>query len=452
MIAHALLGLWVRSFLASLARLRKDEPMWEDYYGWGGPQQYDWGGDYMQYATPISGGYSSYDPITLPPEFWPDQGTYDRTAEQMQSFGIAPPPIGTIDPRATSELGNALYNQESFLESPLAPALVMMGGAALGGAFANGGAGYGAALGGASTPAYTGAVTASGLPTGTAAAAGGGFGTLSGAVPAVGATPGIAGGIGATMPGILDSTGYPIPGTETVASGGNMWQNLLGGMSGNWGSLIGGLLGAIDANNQPDSMTTNQGGTSTSTYGQTLPGQITAPAGQALTSLQGLFQNRAGADPATLAAIQRLQGFGGQTNPYLDNVFNTAADSTQSRLASEFARSGRNVGGADHQGFRSDELQTLAAGIYGNGYEAERNRELASAMPLLGAGDYLRNLPMQDITQYLTGLQGLLPFFPGTQTQNTSQTGSVTQPLFNNPLAGFLGGAQLGSLFSRPGG
>jgi hypothetical protein len=29
--------------------------------------------------------------------------------------------------------------------------------------------------------------------------------------------------------------------------------------------------------------------------------------------------------------------------------------------------------------------------------------------------------------------------------------GTNTQPLFNNPLAGFLGGAQLGSLFTNQG-
>jgi hypothetical protein len=79
---------------------------------------------------------------------------------------------------------------------------------------------------------------------------------------------------------------------------------------------------------------------------------------------------------------------------------------------------------------------------------------MASVYPMLQGGEYLRNVQQDQLNagntsfnQYLAQLQGFLPFFPGTQTQNTSQTGSVTQPLFNNPLAGFLGGAQLGSLF-----
>lgn len=257
--------------------------------------------------------------------------------------------------------------------------------------------------------------------------------------------------------GILDSSGSVIPGTEP--GGGGMLQNLLGGMSGNWGPLIGGLLGALDARNQPNSMTTNQGGTSSSTYGQTLPAEITGPAGEALTALRGLFgggYNVAGVNPASSAAVSGLQNFAGGAgiNPYLDTVFNSAADATRNRLTTEFARAGRNIQASAPA--RSEELQHLAAGIYGPGFEAERQRQFSSLLPLLGAGDYLRGVeqqqldaPTTNLMRYFSGLQGALPFFPGTQTQNTTQTGSVTQPLFNNPFAGFLGGAQLGSLFSR---
>lgn len=299
----------------------------------------------------------------------------------------------------------------------------------------------------------------------TAAAWGGSIPALS-SLPAAIATPaassaftGVGGaGLGS---GILDSSGSVIPGTEVTptAGGGGILDGLLGGLGGNWPALIGGILGAIDARNQPDSMTTSQGGTSTSTYGQTLPAEITGPAGEALAALQGLFNagyNVAGIDPASTAAISGLQGFagGGGINPYLDTVFGAAADATQNRLASEFARAGRNVSASLPA--RSQELQQLAAGIYGPGYEAERQRQFGSLLPLLGAGDYLRGIeqqqldaPTTNLMRYFSGLQGLLPFFPGTQTQSTEQTGSVTQPLFSNPWAGFLGGAQLGSLFSR---
>jgi hypothetical protein len=252
---------------------------------------------------------------------------------------------------------------------------------------------------------------------------------LAGAAPAAGA-----GGGAAAAGGILDSSGAVIPGTEAVAGGGGMWENILGGLRGNWGSLAGGLLGYMDANNQPNSMT--------SIYA---PDAALTEAGRGLLGTLPTGYTAAGLDPATAAAIQRLQGFGGDAiNPYLDRVFNTAADATRSRLSSEFARSGRGVGSADHAGYRSDELQTLAADIYGNGYENERNRELASVAPLLAAGDYSRSVTQQQLDAPMTGamqrmaaLNGLLPLFPGTNTQ----------PLFNNPWAGFLGGAQLGRMF-----
>lgn len=281
---------------------------------------------------------------------------------------------------------------------------------------------------------------------------------VAGTTPGAAAAPVVADGlspitVGASMlPGGtgagVSAVNAAFGGAPLAGAGGGVLGNI-GGFMRNNASLIGGVLGAADALSQPDSMTTNQGGTSSSTYSATLPSEITGPAGEALASLRGIYGNGGpGVDPVTSDAIQRLRGFGGTVNPYLDTVFNTAANATQGRLASEFARSGRNVGGVDHQGFRSDELQQLAAGIYGPGFEAERSREFAAQPELIRTGDYLRNLPFSNLMQYLSGLQGLMPFFPGSQTQNTEQTGSVTQPLFNNPWAGFLGGAQLGQIFA----
>jgi len=458
--------------------------------------------------------------------------------------------------------------------------------------------------GGIAAQAY--ALAGMGLGTAGALAGGAGAGGLTGVttagtpminnaipftsgVPAASAfgTGGITSGALAGASNVLDSSGSVIPGTE--AGGGAMsgLSGLLGGL-GDWAPLIGGLLGAVDAHNQPDSMSTNTGGTSSSTYGTQLPGQITGTADQLLTHMNNLYGGGgaqvAGADPLIQQAMSRLQnmgtnpfsqgagwntsptassfvgganqntapttsGFasgqynntaptassfaGGQgINPYLDQVFNAAADSTQNRLATEFANAGVGaLNSGSHGAARSQELQNLAAGIYAPGYEAERNRQygaqessidrllaqmegnlgrqygatesgltrglaqtdsnlsrqlsaeesslsrllqqmtgnldrqfsategdlsrqLSSVSPMLQAGDYLRqiqqqqmNQPYDNFQQYIAGLQGLLPFYPGTQTQSTQQSGSVTQPLFNNPLAGFLGGAQLGSLF-----
>jgi hypothetical protein len=394
--------------------------MWEDYYGWGGPQQYDWGMDPTgnNFST-----YSSYDPITLPTQFWPDQSTYDATTAHMASLGVTNAPRGTLDPNVTSAYGQATYNQPSWMDDPLTPALIMMGGAALGGGFANGGAGYGAGAYGGSATTYP--LASSG-------------GSIT-ATPLSGASGGL-GGVVADGLSEITVGAQRLPGGLDSLGGGGMWDNIMGGLSGNWGSLIGGLLGAADAHNQPDSMT--------STYG---PDPALTGAGRdVLARLQALYANGgpgvAGADPASLQAIQGLQGFasGNNINPYLDSVFNSAADSTRNRLTSEFARSGRNIQASAPA--RSEELQHLAAGIYGQGYENERQRQYGSLLPLLGGGEYMRGINQEQMNQpynnqlrYSAGLNSLLPLFPG---QNT-------QPLFNNPWAGFLGGAQLGSLFSQ---
>lgn len=408
--------------------------MWEDYYGYGGPQQYDWGFDPTgnNFST-----YSSYDPITLPTQFWPDQSTYDATTAHMASLGITNAPIGTLDPNVTSAYGQATYNQPSWMDDPLTPAMIMMGGAALGGGFANGGAGYGAS---SLQPITLGSnVTPITSPIGASWAAPGatvGSGVMGPATSAFGQ---------AAASGILDSSGSVIPGTEPMAAaggGGGMWDQIMGGMSGNWGSLIGGLLGAVDANNQPDSMS--------QTYAP--DAAITGAGRDILAQLQALYANGgpgvAGADPATLQAMQGLQGFasGNNINPYLDTVFNAGADATRNRLTSEYARSGRNIDASAPA--RSEDLQYLAAGVYGQGYENERQRQFASLLPLMGGGEYMRgitqeqmNQPLTNIAQYSTGLNSLLPMFPS----------SHTQPLFNNPWAGFLGGAQIGSLFGNQG-
>lgn len=76
--------------------------------------------------------------------------------------------------------------------------------------------------------------------------------------------------------------------------------------------------------------------------------------------------------------------YGAASNPYLDATFNKAALSTQNQLASEFARSGRNVGAS--QGLRSQQLNDLATNIYGGAYENERNRGLGYDQQLLGIG------------------------------------------------------------------
>jgi hypothetical protein len=220
----------------------------------------------------------------------------------------------------------------------------------------------------------------------------------------------------------------------------------------NWGSLIGAGAGLISSNMQPDSLTGTSGGTSDSVSSFTPDPAFAQYAQGGLSQLGNL-------PPYQVAPMGGLFGqasdalgrelSGQNVNPYLNTAFNAAADATQNRLSSEFARSGRNLGAA--QPARSQELQHLAAGIYGPGYEAERQRQYG-AIPqaaLMGQqqqlyGQMQADAPYTNLARYSSALQGLYPFFPGSQRQQTSQTGSVTQPLFNNPMAGLLGGAMLG--------
>jgi hypothetical protein len=94
----------------------------------------------------------------------------------------------------------------------------------------------------------------------------------------------------------------------------------------------------------------------------------------------------------------RSVGGGAQSNPYasgpnpfgegqntgLDAAFDYAAQKSRSRLESEFAGGGRNIGAAAP--VRGDMLSSLAAQIYAPAYEAERNRELQYGQQQLGIG------------------------------------------------------------------
>lgn len=76
--------------------------------------------------------------------------------------------------------------------------------------------------------------------------------------------------------------------------------------------------------------------------------------------------------------------YGSGSNPYLDATFNRAADSVQNRIQSGFAGAGRNIDAG--RPVAAQELNDLAAQIYGGDYAAERNRQLAYGQQQLGIG------------------------------------------------------------------
>jgi hypothetical protein len=194
---------------------------------------------------------------------------------------------------------------------------------------------------------------------------------------------------------------------------------------------------------------------------------VTPFAGETEQALQMQTQRAQGGSDLTRGAQGYAQDvIGGNylnSNPYIDAAFNQAAQATRGQLDSQFARSGRNIGGS--QAARADQLNNLATQIYGGNYANERamqNSVLGQANSLanqdytdiaqlgqVGAQreeldtrriqdqvarhDYEQNAPGIALDQYIARINNN----PGGQT--TSQV-----PVFQNRAAGGLGGASVG--------
>lgn len=107
-------------------------------------------------------------------------------------------------------------------------------------------------------------------------------------------------------------------------------------------------------------------------------GRINPGATVSTGSVGGTFGGTDVLGPARQNLAATLSGdfLNPDSNPNLQNTFNRAADLTRTRLSSEFAGAGRNLGAAAPA--RSDELQTLASGIFGGNFQNERNRQVAA--------------------------------------------------------------------------
>jgi hypothetical protein len=118
------------------------------------------------------------------------------------------------------------------------------------------------------------------------------------------------------------------------------------------------------------------------------------------------------------------------SNPFLQQTFNRAADLTRGRLDTEFAGSGRNLGAA--MPARSEELQTLASNIFGGNFQAERDRQFNAAGQAQGlAGADFQNIQAMidsgafPVDQFINRLGGLIPGAGGVtrSTQPVFRTG-----------------------------
>jgi hypothetical protein len=217
---------------------------------------------------------------------------------------------------------------------------------------------------------------------------------------------------------------------------------------------------------------------------QYYPGQTVVGFSPETEAALGMTTNRANSGSPVMAAGNNYAAgvlgtsptsqFGSATNPYLDSMFNQAANSTQTRLASEFAGSGRNIEAS--RPARAEELNNLATNLYGGAYEGGQNRmasDLANQRgiqlgvlnqaPQLAQADYydidrLRGVgqtredltgrqyedaaarfdfeqaaPGNSLDQYLARLQG----YPGGAS-------STSTPIYRNTAAGAAGGAMAG--------
>jgi len=180
-------------------------------------------------------------------------------------------------------------------------------------------------------------------------------------------------------------------------------------------------------------------------------------------AIQGTATRAQNGSPLVSAAndyvTKSLQGGFLGSNPQLDNMFNRAALQTQNQLASQFAGAGRNVDAS--MGLRSQQLNDLATGIYGNAYNTDRQLQqqaLGSAIPLANQ-DYVDLAQLRGAGQSVEGLAQEYAAQPANAlNQYLGQVGAIpagtttTQPLYRNTGAaiagGALTGAQLGSSLS----
>lgn len=192
----------------------------------------------------------------------------------------------------------------------------------------------------------------------------------------------------------------------------------------------------------------------------------------------GSFDPRA-TNAASDYATRVLGGDYLNSNPWLDQSFNRGADALQARMGSQFSLSGRNVGadaGGAYKGATAQGLSDLAGTIYGGNYQAERDRmgqaasmapgldraSMGGALAKLQGGSLLQADQSSQLAEanraanfgYNSGWDELSRYL-GAVSPLSSGYGTQTNPVFNNPAAGAMGGAlaggQIGSQFGYGG-
>lgn len=147
-------------------------------------------------------------------------------------------------------------------------------------------------------------------------------------------------------------------------------------------------------------------------------GQTVVPfSTQTERAMQGIEQRALGGSPLVNQASQYVSGqlagppasqFSSMVNPYLDQMFQRAAQNSRASLEGEFARAGRNVNAAAP--IRGQQLNDLATQFYGGAFENQQQRALSDILSqrgqqqqALSSVPYLADAPYRDM-QALAGV------------------------------------------------
>lgn len=128
-------------------------------------------------------------------------------------------------------------------------------------------------------------------------------------------------------------------------------------------------------------------------------GQRNADLNATQTSGIGMVQNRALSGSATNAnAENNLNQIisGGNTNPYLDKIYDKAASQVSNSVNSNFSQAGRYGSGAQNE-VLGRSLDDLATNIYGGAYESDRARQIQA----IGMAPQFGDLAYKDASQLL---------------------------------------------------
>ena len=166
--------------------------------------------------------------------------------------------------------------------------------------------------------------------------------------------------------------------------------------------------------------------------------------------------------------IDTLSGSYLGANPYLDQMYDTAADRARRAMDSQFAKGGR-YGSGVHQDLMGENLSDMAGNLYGKSYENERGRQMQMAglapsisnqnyvpgQAMIDSGnivqgqaneqiaadkarwDYNQNQPYANLSNYMNTING---------DYGNSQSQTTNTPMYNNSTAtNILGGAMAGA-------